>query len=239
VTPAPLALHSVTVAHGRHAAVQDLSGSFAPGSMTAVVGPNGAGKTTLLRALAGLHPPARGRILGAQHAALLPQRLSLDRAFPLTCLEAVALGAARAAGPFRRIDPAPARAALDRVGLPGFAARPIAALSAGQFQRVLFARLIVEDAPVLLLDEPFNAVDARTETDLLAILEDWRGQGRTIVAVLHDLDLVRAAFPRTLLLARRPIAWGPSHEVLRPERLREARLLAERWRDDPPIGRAA
>ena len=239
MTPTPIALEDVTIAHGRHTAVHRLSGTFAPGSMTAIVGPNGAGKTTLLRALAGLHPPAQGRIHGAAGAALLPQTLTLDRTFPLTCLDAVALGAAPAAGPFRPIDPAPAAAALDRVGLPGFAARPIRALSAGQFQRVLFARLIVQDAPILLLDEPFNAVDARTETDLLAILHDWHRQGRTILAVLHDLDLVRAAFPETLLLARHPLAWGPSRQTLRPETLRQARLTAETWQDPTPTQAAA
>lgn len=226
-----LVLHDVTVTHARHPAVHHLSGQFAPGSLTAVVGPNGAGKTTLLRAIAGLHPLAGGRIDGAAAVAMLPQGSALDRSFPLRCLEVVALGGADAAGPFRPIDPARAEAALATVGLAGFERRPVGTLSAGQFQRVLFARLMVQDAPVLLLDEPFNAVDARTEADLLAVLQGWHGAGRTVVAVLHDLDLVRTHFPETLLLARHAVGWGPTHDVLRPAALMQARLAAEAWVD--------
>ena len=230
-TTAGLALDNVTVTHGRRPAVHHVSGTFAPGSLTAIVGPNGAGKTTLLRALAGLHPLSGGGVTGAGpgQVAMLPQGGALDRGFPLDCLDVVALGEARRAGPFRPIGEARAREALGAVGLAGFERRPVGALSAGQFQRVLFARLMVQDAPVLLLDEPFNAVDARTEADLLAVVQGWRRAGRTVVAVLHDLDLVREAFPRTLLLARHVVGWGATADVLRPEALRQARLSAEAW----------
>ncbi len=234
-----VSLHDVTVTHGRHAAVHHVSGVFAEGSLTAIVGPNGAGKTTLLRALAGLHAPSGGRIEGAGDVAMLPQGAALDRAFPLGCLDVVALGGARRAGPFRAIGTGRARAALAAVGLAGFEDRPVGALSAGQFQRVLFARLMVQDAPLLLLDEPFNAVDARTQADLLAVMQGWHRDGRTVIAVLHDLDLVRAQFPQTLLLARHAVAWGPTAEVLRPEALQRARLSAEAWIEDAAPCRAA
>jgi zinc/manganese transport system ATP-binding protein len=92
---------------------------------------------------------------------------------------------------------------------------------------------------VLLLDEPFNAVDARTEADLLAVIDAWRLAGRTVIAVLHDIDLVRARFPQTLLLARHAVAWGPTAEALRPEALFQARLVAEAWADDAPPCQAA
>jgi zinc/manganese transport system ATP-binding protein len=235
VTPPAIRLNGVTLRHDRQVAVLDLSGEFAPGGLTALVGPNGAGKTTLLRALVGLHRPASGHIdragLRPADIALLPQGSQLDRQFPITCRDVVALGLTARTGPFRTIGPAErdaAEAALAAVGLPDHGARPIGALSTGQFQRVLFARLMLQDAPVLLLDEPFSAVDAATEDDLLGLLHDWHAQGRTIVAVLHDLDLVRAAFPHTLLLAGEKIAWGPTDSALSEANRRRAGLLRDR-----------
>jgi zinc/manganese transport system ATP-binding protein len=234
VTP-PLRLDRLTLRHDRHVAVSDLSGLFAAGSLTALVGPNGAGKTTLLRALAGLHKPAAGTIdrggLQPTGVALLPQGSQLDRQFPIACRDVVTLGLTGRVGMFRRIaaaDRLAADRALAAVGLPEHADRPIGALSAGQFQRVLFARMMLQDAPVLLLDEPFSAVDAATEDDLLGLLFDWHAQGRTIVAVLHDLDLVRAAFPQTLLLAGEKIAWGPTDAALTEANCLRAGLLRPR-----------
>jgi zinc/manganese transport system ATP-binding protein len=114
------------------------------------------------------------------------------------------------------------RNALDAVGLSKFEKRSIEALSAGEFQRVLFARACVQDAPLILLDEPFSALDNRTISDLLSLIRVWRGEGRTIIAVLHDLDHVRVAFPETLLLSGQVIAWGPTEEVLTPSYLGQA-----------------
>ena len=226
-------LADVTLSHERRPAVHHLSGEFAPGSLTAVVGPNGAGKTTLLRAIAGLHPLDEGRIeRPADRIALLPQMSALDRSFPIACLDVALLGHWSRSGPFRAIGPdarAQAGAALEAVGLDGFGHRPVGSLSAGQFQRLLFARLLVQDAPIILLDEPFNAVDARTAADLLRLVRDWHGQGRTVVAVLHDLDLVRREFPETLLLARDPIAWGGTEEALGAANRLRARMMAESW----------
>jgi len=112
------------------------------------------------------------------------------------------------------------------VGLNGLASRSIGALSAGQFQRVLFARTIVRDAPVILLDEPFNAIDQSTESDLMAIVRGWHRQGRTVVAVLHDLDLIHAEFPSTLLLGAARYTWGATDDVLTGSAVRQARLPA-------------
>jgi zinc/manganese transport system ATP-binding protein len=115
------------------------------------------------------------------------------------------------------------------VGLEGFERRPISDLSEGQFQRVLFARLLLQDAPVILLDEPFNAMDNRTIADLLQVVNRWHAENRTIIAVLHNYEQVRSYFPRTLLLAREPIAWGDTAEVLTPENLQRAQRMSEAW----------
>ncbi len=233
MSPAEIRIADLTVSHQRRPAVHHLSGRFVPGSLTAVVGPNGAGKTTLLRAIAGLHRPDGGRIEGAAgQVALLPQQSSLDRSFPLTCLDAVLLGLWAETGAFRaipRAGRARAEAALAAVGLGGFERRPVGSLSAGQFQRVLFARLLLQDAPVILLDEPFNALDARTAAELLGLVRRWHGEGRTVIAVLHDLDLVRREFPETLLLARDCLGWGPTGEVLTAANRLRARMMAEAW----------
>lgn len=237
MTPAALTLADLTVCHGRRPAVHHVSGRFAPGSLTAIVGPNGAGKSTLLRALAGLHQPESGRIAqdGVARIALLPQLASLDRAFPIACRDVVMQGLWPRIGAFRAVpanEQARVDAALAAVGLAGLAKRPVGSLSAGQLQRLLFARLLVQDADILLLDEPFNAVDAKTAADLLRLIRQWHGEGRTVIAVLHDLDLVAREFPETLLLARDLIAWGPTEQALSAANRLKARQMAEGWAEE-------
>ncbi len=231
-------LADLTATHERHPAVHHVSARFAPGSLTAIVGPNGAGKTTLLRTIAGLHPVDHGSVsLGAGRVALLPQQSGMDRSFPILCADVVLQGLWARRGAFASLgaaDHARAQAALEAVGLGGFGRRPVSAMSAGQFQRLLFARLLVQDADLILLDEPFNAVDARTASDLLRVVQRWHGEGRTILAVLHDLDLVRDAFPNTLLLAREAVACGPTAEVLAPANRLRARQMAEAWDESAP-----
>ena len=235
----PIQLRNLTLAYNRHPAVHHVSGTFAPGSHTAIVGPNGAGKTTLLRGLAGLLSPQEGSIdlggLRRHQVAYLPQTASIDRGFPISVLDTVLLGQWARTGAFLGIGPRrreEAEHALEAVGLAGFDKRPIATLSAGQFQRVLFARLLVQDAPVILLDEPFNAIDAATVHDLLHLLARWRKEQRTVIAVLHDLDQVRGNFADALLLARECIAWGPVDDTLSAANRLKARGLAEGWQDD-------
>lgn len=214
-----VALHDVTVRYGRRVALEGVSGRFVAGSLTAVVGANGAGKSTLLGAIAGtvrlvggtVDRPARERL------AYLPQLAAVDREFPLTVAELVALGGWRDFGAFRAPDAAlraRAAAAAAMVDLAGRLGRRISELSVGELQRALFARLILQDAAVMLLDEPFAAVDAQTMSVLLDLVVQWHRAGRTVIAVLHDLDLVRARFPATLVLARRCVAWGPTDVAL-------------------------
>lgn len=213
-------------------AVRDVSGVFEKGSMTALVGPNGAGKSTLIKGIMGQISPVRGQIrLGVDaHAqmACMPQADTMDRTFPITVYDLVALGAWKRVGAWRGFsndEHARVMHALEQVGLADFASRIIGTLSGGQLQRALFARLLMHDAQVLVLDEPFASVDRATTDDLLRLLADWHGQGRTIIVVLHDLDAVRTYFPETLLLAGQLVEWGRTEQVLTPENLHLARHL--------------
>jgi len=231
---APIRLINLTLGYDRHPAVHHLDGEIVAGAALAVCGPNGAGKSTLLKGLAGLLAPLGGRIdfgsLSPRDVGYLPQLNDVDRSFPISLGEFASMGAMGRVGLFGRIDAAErarTREAIARVGLSGLEARPIGALSGGQMQRMLFARLIVQDRPVILLDEPFGAIDEATIDDLLALIGQWAAEGRSVVAVLHDLDIARRAFPHTLLLARSRIAWGPSKEALSPDNLARARAMSE------------
>ncbi|CAK0755107.1 Manganese transport system ATP-binding protein MntB [uncultured Gammaproteobacteria bacterium] len=231
-----LRVHGLTLGYQRHPAVHHVNGVFASGSLTAVVGPNGAGKSTLLKGLMGLIRPLAGRVesfgLAPADIAYLPQLAEIDRTFPVSVLETALLGHWRRTGSFGAYTSAmvsSARAALATVGLAGFERRPIGSLSVGQFQRALFARALVHDARLILLDEPFTALDERTTHDLLGLIKTWHDQGRTVVAVLHDLEQVRGHFPDTLLLARELVAWGPTVDTLTTANLSRAKAMAEAW----------
>lgn len=234
-------LSDVTVAYDRHPVVHHLSGGFAAGSLTALIGPNGAGKSTLLKAIAGVLPVQHGSIdfaIDRRQVAYLPQVVDVDRSFPLRVIDVVDLGHWRKVGAMKRIgaqDRAASRAAIDAVGLKGLELQPIGKLSVGQFQRVLFARLMVQEAKLILLDEPFNAIDQKTTADLMQIVRDWQAQGRTVVAALHDLEQVRREFPDALLMARELVAWGSSREVLSDAHLARARTLAANWTDPAAV----
>ncbi|HKJ63659.1 MAG TPA: metal ABC transporter ATP-binding protein [Hyphomicrobiales bacterium] len=242
MTAPAIRLCDLTLSYRRHPAVHHLTGTFEPGSFTAIVGPNGAGKSTLLKGIMGNLAVDHGEIridgIDRRDIAYLPQQNELDRAFPIQVLDLVALGLWRRTGAFARVggeDLVRASDALSAVGLRGFETRMIGTLSGGQFQRALFARMLLQDAKVLLLDEPFTAIDARTTADLLDLVRRWHGEGRMIVAVLHDLHIVRQHIPNTLLLAREKIAWGPTLEVLTPENLLKSRWMSEAFEDNAPL----
>ena len=234
-----LSICNLTLGYDRHPAVHHLDLDLPAGSLTAVVGPNGAGKSTLLKALMGEIRPLNGRIdVGTSRIAYLPQLNEVDRSFPVTVEGFVAMGHWHRAGALWRID-GTARArvgeALAAVGLNGFDRRPISALSGGQMQRVMFARLLLQDADLILLDEPFAALDARTAAELLEVVKRWHGEGRTVVAVLHDLEAVRRHFPHTLILAREKVVHGVTGQVLTAENLFLARQMTEAFDDGAAI----
>lgn len=239
--PAFLELEDLSAGYGDRLAIEGVSGRFDAGTLTAVVGPNGAGKSTLLAVLAGLLLPRSGtyRLQGLPPAALgfLPQTDRIDRDYPISVLEFAALGRWPSFGAFRTPPYSlltEVIAALQTVGMHDAAEVRISDLSVGQFRRVLFARLIVQGAPLLLLDEPFAAIDEATTADLLGVLQKWHRSGRTIVAVMHDLDLVRATIPATMLLAGRVVAWGETAAVMTSEQLARASLSTPR--NEPKTG---
>lgn len=232
-------MRDLTVGYGSHPAVHHLNGCFDQGALSALVGVNGSGKSTLIKTIAGLLHPMSGhcRVRPGTSLAYMAQQSELDRSFPARVRDIVSLGLwprCGLLGRHRHKDRRRVTDAIRAVGLEGFEGRALDSLSGGQMQRALFARVLVQDADLILLDEPFNAVDERTVDDLLALIHDWQARGRTIIVVAHDLDLVRAQFPRTLLLARRPVAWGATQDVLTPGNLQRARSLHEAWDDHAP-----
>jgi zinc/manganese transport system ATP-binding protein len=231
---AQLRFQNLTLGYDRHPAVHHLDGSVASGALMAVVGPNGAGKSTLFKGIVGAIAPLAGRIdrcgLATRDIAYLPQAAELDRSFPINVYDLVAMGLWRRTGLFGGIGAKERdriHDAIAAVGLTGFETRPIGSLSGGQMQRVLFARLLLQDARLIVLDEPFTAIDSRTAADLLDLVRRWHAESRTVVAALHDIELVRANFPDVLLLAREPVAWGAAAEVLTGDNLAKARHMCE------------
>ena len=231
---AAIRFDDLTLGYGRRPAVHHLTGGIASGSLIAVVGPNGAGKSTLLKGIVGTLQPLAGRVEVAAGSgarlAYLPQAADLDRSFPLSVYDLVAMGLWSRSGLFggiRRGDRERIEEAVAAVGLTGFERRSISTLSGGQMQRALFARLLLQDARIILLDEPFTAIDAKTTADLLDLVRRWHDESRTVVAVLHDLDVVKRVFPKTLLIAREPVAWGETGEVLSAGNLLKARRMIE------------
>jgi len=234
-TTAPaLSFHNLTLGYDRHPAVHHITGDVARGALLAIVGPNGAGKSTLLKGIVGELKPLSGSLdldgLTKRDIAYLPQVIEIDRSFPISVFDCVAMGLWHKIGAWRGLDARGRDAvihALATVDLVELADRPVGSLSGGQFQRVLFARLLLQDAAVILLDEPFRAVDTKTVAHLIALIERWHHEGRTVLAALHDIEQVRAHFPRTLLLAREVVAWGDTRKVLTPANLTKSRQLTE------------
>lgn len=239
----PLSVHDLTVSYGAKPVLFGVDFDATPRALTAVVGPNGAGKSTLLKAALGLLPAHSGcvRFFGRPleesrgRVAYVPQRESVDWDFPASALDVAAMGLYRRIGWFGRVSgkwQKLAKEALDRVGMADFASRQIGELSGGQQQRVFLARALAQDADLLLLDEPFAAVDAATEEAIVGILKGLRDQGKAALVVHHDLTTVPQYFDSVLLINLRVVAAGPVASAFTQENLRRTyggklTLLAE------------
>jgi zinc/manganese transport system ATP-binding protein len=220
-----ISLKNLTLSYQRHPAVHHLTGTFAKGTMTAIMGPNGGGKSTLIKALAGLHPIDEGSIvrtsaLSLADTAYLPQSLIWDRQFPVSVLDLVHQALLPELGLLgrptnehkQRVD-----CALEQVGLLERRHECLGNLSLGQFQRALFARVIVQNAQVILLDEPLTGLDEKSIDAFFTLMHTWKKQGKTLIVVLHDRHLALEHFQTTLILAREAQAWGSSRDVLDPQ----------------------
>jgi zinc/manganese transport system ATP-binding protein len=235
-TPISIHLQDLVVSYPRNPVISGLSCHFDAPGLWGIAGPNGAGKSTLLKTLLGVQKPQGGSITFRGFCpcdvAYLAQQNQLDRRFPLTVGDTIAMGFFREVGVFQKYtydQQEKMERALEQVGLTAFAKTPLQALSGGQFQRVLFARVILQDAPVVFLDEPFTGVDAQTISDLMKLLQLWVEEGRLVIAVLHDLDLVQDYFPQTLLLARHFYRCGLTEEVLTKDNMRAALAASRSW----------
>jgi len=226
-----LEIEDLTVAYADKPVLWDIDLQVPKGVKMAIIGPNGAGKSTLVKAAMGLVKPVAGevRIFGRSREeaegqiAYVPQRATLSWDFPTDVIDVVTMGTYGRVGWFRRCgatEREEAMTALEQVGMTDFARRPIAALSGGQQQRVLLARALVQDAPIYILDEPFQGVDAPTERAIIEVLDGLADVGKTIIVVHHDLQTIPEYFDAVLLLNVRAIDSGPVERVFSEENLR-------------------
>lgn len=228
----PVDISNVTVAYDRKPVLQEVTFTVPEGKLIGIVGPNGAGKSTLIKAILGLVPTASGsvEIYGKPYKSqrklvgYVPQRGSVDWDFPTNALDVVLMGRYGHVGWFRRPgkkDVNIALQALDKVGMKEYADRQISQLSGGQQQRVFLARALAQDATVYFMDEPFVGVDAATEKAIIALLNELKAQGKTVLVVHHDLQTVKEYFDWTFLLNKRQVALGPTEEVFTIENLQK------------------
>jgi manganese/zinc/iron transport system ATP- binding protein len=222
-----LDVENLFVNYGRRAVLWDITLSLPPGILLGIVGPNGAGKSTFLKSILGLVPPLSGKIdffglplsKARSKIAYVPQRESVDWDFPITALEVVLMG--RSLKRLRKADREAALSALELVGMRAFADRQIGELSGGQQQRLFFARAIVQNPDIFLLDEPFSGIDLATEKVLVDLLKKLCKSGKTILVVHHDLPTVSEYFDWVMLLNTRLIACGPVASVFQKENLQK------------------
>ncbi len=224
-------VQDLTVAYREQPALWDVDLTVPSGVLLAIVGPNGAGKTTLLKAILGLLRPVAGQVLvfgqpvvqQRRRISYVPQRGSVDWDFPTSVLDVVMMGTYGELGWIRRPgrrERERALAALEQVGMRELSDRQISQLSGGQQQRVFLARALVQDADIYLMDEPFQGVDALTERAIVTLLQQLRAQGKTVIAVHHDLQTVPEYFDWVMLLNVRRIACGPVAQVFNEHNLR-------------------
>lgn len=218
--------------------VENISFSLSPGEICSVIGHNGAGKSTLVRTLLGLQPALSGQLEWqdgiADRTAYLGQSASFDSQFPMRVKDVVAMGSWKDLGFWASIDQEKADRidhALARTGLNHMAERPLYECSSGQLQRCFFARAIVQDAPLILLDEPFATIDQTTEAKLVEIIKGWRDEGRALMVVLHDLSAVMGISDTCLLLGNGRARYGPTEEIVTRDNLLNHQYLSQTQAD--------
>ena len=237
-----LRANNISVQFGGKFLFQDITFQVGDKERIGLTGKNGAGKSTLLKGVTGALSPLDGGILidgfRRDEIAYLPQQSQIDGSFPISVIDLVVMGLWHEIGAFGRLSRklrVRVDAAIAAVGLTGLEKRTIGSLSGGQMQRALFARLLLQDARLVLLDEPFAAIDAKTMADLIDLIKRWHSEGRTILAVLHDYATVGTHFPLTMMLARELVAHGPTAQVLTAENQFRARQMCEACAGTPHV----
>ena len=219
-----ITVNELTVDYDGLTAIEDVNFAVRAEKLTAIIGPNGAGKSTLIKALLGLIPTRTGTIscFGTspkqyrKDISYVPQRAQIDWEFPANVFDVVAMGLYGELGLLRRFSSAHkdrVHSALTDVDMADFAARQISQLSGGQQQRVFLARSIVQDAELILLDEPFGGIDAKSEAVIVDILRSQKQNGKSIVVVHHDLSTVKDYIDDVILLNKTVTAFGPVDDV--------------------------
>lgn len=231
---AVLELRNLALGYSGLTLFKGLSMDVATGQTLAVLGANGSGKSTFVKMLLGLIDPISGKLTWPngrpREIGYLAQMTEFDRRFPIRVRDLAAMGAWRGFGFAGRLDRTARQrvdAALDAAGVLDIADRSLHSLSGGQLQRALFARVIMQDAPLILLDEPFAAVDQSTEAHLLAIIAKWRSEGRAVILVVHDLSSVLDHCSHALLLGGGQATYGNVNDVLTPDNLIAQNYLSE------------
>lgn len=219
-----LELHDLTVSYQKKPVLYGVDLTIPDGSLVGLIGPNGAGKSTLIKAVMGLLPLSGGWVKvfdqpfskAKKRVGYVPQRESVDWDFPVNVMDVVLMGRYGHLGWLRRPskhDRDIARDALDKVAMLPYANRQISNLSGGQQQRVFLARALAQQSDLYLMDEPFAGVDAATERAIIALLQELKARGKTILVVHHDLTTVREYFDHLVLLNMRVVASGPTDEI--------------------------
>lgn len=232
-TPPVLEVVGLSASYGGRTVLRDVDLAVPAGTLSAIVGPNGAGKSTLIKAALGLVPGTKGtvRFLGEplakvrRRVAYVPQQDAVAADFPITAVQVVEMGRYPHVGWFRRltrVDDESVAVAMHQAGVSDLADAPIDELSGGQRQRVFLARALAQRADLLVLDEPFTAVDARTESALTEVLLAECARGTSVIAVHHDLRAVREHFDHAVLLAGTVMAAGAPGDVITQENLERA-----------------
>ena len=228
-----ISINGLAVVYDENPVLWNVDFDIPRGKLVGIIGPNGAGKTTLLKVITGLLRPTLGSVSffdANSRVAFVPQSESVDWDFPATVFDTVLMGRYGSLGWLRRPknkDRQLTFDALNKVGLSELSKRQISRLSGGQQQRVFLARALVQQADIYLLDEPFKGIDARTEGSIIALLKELRDDGKTIIAVHHDLQTVREYFDYAVLINKRVYAAGPVDEVFTAENLRSAHIIIE------------
>jgi len=214
-------MKNVNYSYGNVHAVANISGTIYSGSLTAVAGPNGAGKSTFLKLIAGIIRAQEGSITIdseiKNNIGYLPQINEVEKDYPINVWQAISTGLWPRFGSISSLSSdvfkEKIKNAIYEVGLTGLEKRQTGDLSGGQFQRLLFARLLLQDTKLVLLDEPFASVDGKTTKHLMKLLLKWHDEGKTIICVLHDLMLIKKYFPQSFVLEGKCLGVGHTHEL--------------------------